>query len=262
MASNVIPPPAVEEAGRYDRAEWELRVEVAACYRLIRHFGWDDLVYNHVTARIPDREHEYLINPYGLMYDEVTASNLVRIDIDGKILEASPHEINPAGFVIHSAVHAARPDVACVIHTHSRAGVAISALKEGFVPVSQGGFQFFDRVAYHDYEGFALDLAEQRRLVADLGRHRAMILRNHGLLVCGRSVPDAFRLLYYLEQACQVQLDALQTGKNIVLPAAEIREHTARQWEGGAAGIGSGSTFREWPALLRMLDRLDPSYRD
>jgi len=262
MAGDVIRQAAVNKGRSYSRAEWELRVEVAACYRLIRHFGWDDLVYNHVTARVADRQHEYLINPYGLMYDEVTASNLVRIDIEGNIVDETPHEINPAGFVIHSAIHAARPDLACIIHTHSRAGVAISALKEGFAPVSQGGFQFFNRVAYHDYEGFALDLSERRRLVGDLGQHRAMILRNHGLLVGGRSVPEAFRMLYYLEQACQAQLDAMQTGTQITLPAAEIRDRTARQWEGGAAGIGTGTTFREWPALLRMLDRLDPSYRD
>ncbi len=242
-------------------AEWQMRVELAGCYRLVHHFGLTDLIYNHITARLPDVDHQYLINPYGLMYDEITASNLVKIDLDGNILEETEYEINPAGFVIHSAVHGARPDVVCVIHTHSRAGVAISALKEGLIPVNQGGFQFHNRIAYHDYEGFALDEAERKRLVADLGERRAMILRNHGLLTAGRSVAEAFRLIYYLEQACQLRLDALQCGREITLPPELVREHTARQWEGGAAGIGT-TTLREWPALLRMLDRRDPSYRD
>jgi ribulose-5-phosphate 4-epimerase/fuculose-1-phosphate aldolase len=246
---------------RYDAAEWERRVELAACYRLVAHFGLTDLIYNHITARVPGGEHHYLINPYGLMYDEVTASNLIKIDLEGKILEDTQYEINPAGYVIHSAIHGARPDVVCVIHTHSRAGTAIAALEEGLVPINQGGFQFYNRVAYHDYEGFALDLEERKRLVTNLGDKRAMILRNHGLLTAGRSVAEAFRLLYYLEQACQARLDALQTGRPIRLPPAEVREHTAQQWESGAAGIGT-TTLREWPALLRMLDRKDPSYRE
>jgi ribulose-5-phosphate 4-epimerase/fuculose-1-phosphate aldolase len=256
----------IEKPGRGRRkpcsaAEWQMRIELAACYRLVHHFGLTDLIYNHITARVPDADHRYLINPYGLMYDEITASNLVKIDLDGTIVEDTEHEINPAGFVIHSAVHGARPDVVCVIHTHSRAGVAISALKEGLIPVNQGGFQFHNRIAYHDYEGFALDAEERKRLVADLGSRRAMILRNHGLLTAGRSVAEAFRVLYYLEQACQARLDALHSGREIVLPPDAVREHTAQQWEGGAAGIGT-TTLREWPALLRMLDRRDPSYRD
>ncbi len=257
----IVEKPARIGRERYGAAEWEMRVELAACYRLIDHFGMTDLIYNHVTARVPGAHHQYLINPYGLMYDEVKASNLVKIDLDGNILEETPFEINPAGYVIHSAIHGARDDVICVIHTHSRAGAAISALKEGLIPVNQGGFQFHDRIAYHDYEGFALDAAERRRLVEDLGDRRAMILRNHGLLTAGRSVAEAFRLIYYLEQACQIRLDALKTGREINLPPESVREHTARQWEGGAAGIGS-TTLREWPALLRMLDRRDPSYRE
>jgi ribulose-5-phosphate 4-epimerase/fuculose-1-phosphate aldolase len=246
---------------RWSEAEWQLRVDLAACYRLIQHFGMTDLVYNHITARVPDAQHHYLINPYGLMYDEVTASNLVKIDLDGNIVEPTEHEINPAGFVIHSAVHGARPDLACVIHTHSAAGTAISCLAEGLQPMTQGGFQFHERIAYHDYEGFALDEAERRRLVEDLGGRKAMILRNHGLLTAGASVAEAFRLMYYLEQACRIQLDVLQTGRSIHLPPADVRAHTAQQWEKGAAGIGTGSVFREWPALLRMLDRTAPDYR-
>jgi ribulose-5-phosphate 4-epimerase/fuculose-1-phosphate aldolase len=246
---------------RCSEAEWALRVDLAACYRLVDHFGLTDLVYNHITARVPGGAHHYLINPYGLMYDEVTASNLIKIDLDGKILEPTEYDINPAGFTIHSAVHGARPDLVCVIHTHSPAGTAVSCLAEGFMPMTQGGFQFHERIAYHDYEGFALDDGERQRLVADLGPRKAMILRNHGLLTAGTSVAEAFRLLYYLEQACRVQLDVLQTGRSIQMPPAERREHTAQQWEKGAAGIGTGGLFREWPALLRMLDRKDPSYR-
>lgn len=260
MAS-VIEKPRSRRGRKCSAAEWQMRIELAACYRLIHHFRLTDLIYNHITARVPDVDHHYLINPYGLMYDEITASNLIKIDLAGNILEETEYEINPAGYVIHSAVHGARKDVVCVIHTHSRAGVAISALKEGLIPVNQGGFQFHDRIAYHDYEGFALDAEERRRLVADLGEKRVMILRNHGLLTAGRSVAEAFRLLYYLEQACQARLDVLQTGREIVLPPVAVREHTAQQWEGGAAGIGN-TVLREWPALLRMLDRRDPGYRD
>lgn len=240
--------------------EWRVRVDLAACYRLIHDFGMTDLVYNYATAKVPGGDHHYLINPYGHAYDEVTASNLLKIDLQGRLVEPSAHEINPAGFVIHSAVHEAREDAICVIHTHSRATVGVSCLDDGFVPMTQAGFQFHNRIAYHDYRGFALDDAEKRELVEDLGPHHTMILRNHGILVIGRSVAEAFRRLYYIEQACRIQMDVMQTGRSIRLPAPEIREHTARQWEGGAAGIGT-ETLREWPALLRMLDRKDPGYQ-
>jgi ribulose-5-phosphate 4-epimerase/fuculose-1-phosphate aldolase len=242
--------------------EWTIRVEVAACYHLIHHFGLSDLVYNHITARVAGEDEAYLINPYGLMYDEITASNLVKINLEGRILNKTTSEINPAGFVIHSAIHAARKDVVCVIHTHSRASTAIAALRDGFVPVDQTGFQFHGRVAYHDYEGFALDAEEQQRLVADMGDKRIMILRNHGLLVAGRSVAEAFRLAYYFEQSCRAMIDVMQTGCEVQLPSESVREHTAQQWESGANGIGAGAaSFREWQALLRMLDRMAPSYR-
>lgn len=242
-------------------AEWSVRVDLAACYRLIELFGLSDLVFNHVTAKVPGEEHRYLINPYGLAYEEMTASNLVKIDLEGRIVEPTPHEINPAGFVIHSAIHAARADAVCVLHTHSPAATVVACLPEGFVPMTQGGFQFHGRIAYHEYEGFALDEAEKKRLVADLGRHNVMLLRNHGVVTIGRSVAEAFRRMYFLEQACRIQLEMLQTGRKPHLPAAGVAEHTARNWESGDAGIGTAEP-REWQALLRRLDRADPGYRD
>jgi ribulose-5-phosphate 4-epimerase/fuculose-1-phosphate aldolase len=248
-------------ASRYSEAEWQTRLDVAAAYRLVQHFGMSELIYNHITARIPGSDHEYLINPYGHMYDEITASNLVKIDLQGNIIEDTPYEINPAGYVIHSAVHAARPDIQCVIHTHSHAGTVVSALPEGLVPIAQGGFMFYNRVAYHDYEGFALDEEEKKHLIADLGDKNILILRNHGLLTLGNSVSQAFRRMVYLDQACKLQVSMLAAGRTPSLPPVEVMEHTAQQWEGGAAGIGTTQS-REWPALLRMLDRKDPSWRN
>ena len=242
-------------------AEWTTRLDVAAAYRLVRHFGLDDLIYNHITARVPDQDNRYLINPYGPMYDEMTASGLVKIDIDGNICAPTELEINPAGYVIHSAVHAARHDVVCVLHTHSHYATLVSTLEEGFVPLTQTAFQFHGRVAYHDYEGFALDAEERKRLVADLGALNVMVLRNHGLLTMGRSVAEAFRRAYYFEQACRTQIDSMAVGK-VRQPPKKVMEHTAQQWASGAAGIGGGGSTREWPALLRMLDRVDPSWRN
>jgi ribulose-5-phosphate 4-epimerase/fuculose-1-phosphate aldolase len=242
-------------------AEWNVRVDLAACYRLVELFGLSDLVFNHITAKVPGEDHRYLINPYGLAYEEMTASNLVKIDLDGRIVEPTPHEINPAGFVIHSAIHAARADAVCVLHTHSPAATAVACLPEGFVPMTQGGFQFHDRIAYHEYEGFALDEAEKKRLVDDLGRRNVMLLRNHGVVTIGRSVAEAFRRMYFLEQACRIQLEVLQTGRKPRLPGPDVAEHTARNWESGDAGIGTAEP-REWQALLRRLDRVDSSYRD
>lgn len=246
---------------RYSPAEWQTRLELAAAYRLIRHFGLSDLVYNHLTARIPGTDEEILINPYGLMYDEITASNLLKIDVDGNKLDESPYDINPAGYVIHSAVHKARHDVQCVMHTHSHAATAVSALDMGYVPVSQTGFMFYNRVAYHDYEGVAVNLDERKRLVASLGDKNVLLLRNHGSLTCGATIQMAFRRMYYFELGCRNQLDALTSGAKLRLPKPEVMEHTARQFDGGAAGIGTAET-REWPALLRMLDRDEPGWRD
>jgi ribulose-5-phosphate 4-epimerase/fuculose-1-phosphate aldolase len=235
-------------------------VDLAACYRLVELFGFSDLVFNHVTAKVPGEHQRYLINHYGLAYEEITASNLVKIDLEGRIVDPGPYEINPAGFVIHSAIHAAREDAGCVLHTHSLAATAVACLPEGFVPMTQGGFQFHERIAYHDYEGFALDEAEKKRLVADLGARNAMLLRNHGVLTIGRSIAEAFRRLYFLEQACAVQLQVMQAGRAPRLPGKGVAERTARNWESGDAGIGTAEP-REWHALLRRLDRLDPGYR-
>lgn len=236
--------------------EREARIQLAACYRLIAHFGMADLVYTHISARVPGQHDHFFINPYGLMFHEITASSLVKIDHEGNVVEETPHPVNKAGFVIHSAIHAARPDVNCVLHTHTRAGVAISCLEQGLLPLNQISLFFHDRLAYHDYEGISLDLDERERLVADLGDHRAMILRNHGLLTAGRSVPEAFEVMYYLEMSCKIQVDVMATGGKMVLPPIPVQEKTASQFQRDTTGL------RAWPALLRLLDAKDPSYRD
>ena len=199
---------------RFAAAEWETRVALAACYRLVALYGMDDIVYTHISARVPGSDRDgggelFLINPFGTMFEEITASSLVRIDLDGKVVAPDGVRVNEAGFTIHSAVHAARPDVGCVIHTHTRAGMAVSALAGGLLPLCQKSMLFHDRLAHHDYRGVAFDLAERDSLVADLGRHKAMILRNHGLLTCGSDCAEAFSLMYQLEIACRVQLDVL-----------------------------------------------------
>lgn len=242
-------------------AEWQIRVELAACYRLIHDHGWCDQIYNHITARVPGTEDQFLINPFGLGYDEICASNLVKIDLEGNVLDGSGYGINNAGYTIHSAVHSARHDAVCVLHTHSDAGAAVSCLEEGFIPMTQGGLQFYNRMSYHDYEGIALGLSERERLIADLGSNWAMVLRNHGLLTLGGTVGHAFSRLYYLEQACRVQLSAMQSGGKITLPTPEVCEHTARQWDKGCDDA-TVAELPEWPAYLRMLDRKDPSYRN
>lgn len=241
--------------------EWHARVDLAACYRLIAHYGMSDLIYNHATVRVPGTTDQFLINPYGYLYEEITASSLVRIHLDGEVL-FNPHGedygINHAGYVVHSAVHAVRHDAACVIHTHSRAGMALSALECGLLPLTQTAMRF-GKVAYHDYESVAVDLAERERLQADLGDADVMVLRNHGLLALGASVGEAFNALYWLEMACKVQLDAMACHTALTLPSREIQEKTAHLYQ--------PSTRRpfgvlEWPAMLRSLDRRDPSYRD
>jgi len=239
-------------------SEKEVRVELAACYRLIAHFGMDDLVFTHISARVPGTTNHFFINPYGTHFSEITASSLVKIDLDGNIVESTDHTVNQAGFVIHSAVHAARHDVECVLHTHTRAGVAISCLAEGLLPLNQFSLQFYNRVAYHDYEGVALDLDERERLVADLGDRRILILRNHGLLTAGRTIPEAVSLMYYLDQSCRIQLDIMASGGKMLRVSEATGEKVARQFERN--GIPAGQ--REWPALLRILDAKDPSYRD
>ncbi|UVL22032.1 class II aldolase/adducin family protein [Pseudomonas donghuensis] len=247
--------------------EIHLRQELAACYRLIAHFRMTDLIFTHISVRIPGPEHHFLINPYGLMFDEITASNLVKIDLEGNAVQASPYPVNPAGFVIHSAIHGAREDAQCVLHTHTKAGCAVAALKCGLLPVNQISMEFYGKVAYHDYEGIALDMAEQQRLVHDLGDKAVLILRNHGLLSVGRSVSEAFLRMYYLEKACEIQLTAMAAGE-LVLPTDEVCAHTERQFNEPARALKEGELSDPdgmqlaWSALLRLLDRVAPGYRD
>ena len=238
--------------------EWAARVDLAACYRLCVHYRMTDMIYNHISLRVPGRHDQFLINAFGLLYTEVSASNLIKVDVDGQPVDDGDLEANPAGFVIHAAVHRARPDAACVFHTHTRAGVAVSAQAEGLLSVSQHAMRFHNRVGYHDYEGIALDTAEQERLVRDLGAHNTLILRNHGMLTLGATVREAFEQMYYLELACQIQLDAASSGKELVQPPPEVCEHAAMQF----AGSNSFIKNRDWQALRRMLDQQDPNYRE
>jgi ribulose-5-phosphate 4-epimerase/fuculose-1-phosphate aldolase len=242
-------------------AEWEQRVALAACYRLLAHYKLTDLIYTHSTVRVPGEPGHFLINPYGYRWEEITASSLVKIDVDGNKVGNSPHRVNPAGFTIHSAVHMARHDAACVIHTHTRAGMAVSTLKEGLLPITQMALSFYGRVGIHDYEGIALDLDERQRIIADLGeKNCALLLRNHGLLAVGRSVAEAFQTIFYLERACEVQVAALSMGRELVIPPPEVCEKVAPQNE--QMSIDDGDLQLEWAAHLRTLNALDPSYRE
>ncbi len=239
--------------------EWALRVDLAACYRAIAMYGWDDLVFTHVSARIPGTDDHFLINAYGMMFEEITASSLLKIDLSGNKLVESPFDINPAGFVIHSAVHEVRHDAACVIHTHTKAGVAVSAQADGLLPISQTSLFPYATLAYHSYEGVALNEDEKLRLVADLGSMNAMILRNHGLLTAGATVADAFLLMYLLETACQIQVMAQSSGGELIQVPAPIVDGIQAQAEQVTKGLGGALV---WPGLLRKLDRRDPSFRD
>ncbi len=245
---------------RVSDAEWQMRVDLAAAYRLVAHYGWDDLIFTHISARVPDAPDQFLINPYGMMFDEITASSLVKVDHHGEPVLDTPYDVNPAGFIIHSAVHEARPEVACVMHTHTPHGVAVSAQAEGLLPLSQQAMFARTGLTYHDYEGVALREDEKARLVADLGpRSKQMILRNHGLLTCGRTVADAFLTMYTLEAACRIQILAQSGGGASTRgpPAASAGScQMARQ-----ATKGKGSNLA-WPALLRKLDRIQPDFRD
>jgi len=247
--------------GRVSAEEWQTRLDLAAAYRLVAHFHWDDLVFTHITAKIPGTEH-YLINPYGLMFDEITASSLIRIDIQGKVLQETPFPINPAGFVIHSAVHSARHDVQCVMHTHTLNGVAVSAQKRGVLPISQQSIFVLASLGYHDYEGVALRDDEKPRLIADLGGKTFLILRNHGLLTVGADVASAFQAMYLFETTCNIQVRALAGG---TLAAGELTEVDARiiataEDQVRAVTRGAGASLI-WPGLMRRLDRTDDSWR-
>lgn len=254
-------PIKMDVRSQVSEAEWAARVDLAACYRLMPLFGLSDLVYNHITARLPDDHDRLLINPYGYMYEEITASSLITIDVDGNEL-LNPHGetygVNLAGYVIHSAVHAARPDVQCVIHTHSRAGTAVSALECGLLPLTQTAMRFLP-IAYHDYRSVAIDLAEREELARDLGQHEVMLLRNHGVLVASASIAQAFNAIYWFENACRIQVDALACNTALHLPPDEIVQKTAHLY---SPGVRRPYGVMEWPAMLRFLDRRDPSYAD
>ena len=237
--------------------EWQLRVELAAAYRLVAMYGWSDLVFTHISARIPGPEHHFLINPYGLMFDEITASSLVKVDQNCNKLSNSPFPVNPAGFTIHSCVHQVREDAACIIHTHSRAGVAVSAQKAGVLPISQQSTFVLASLGYHDYEGVALREEEQPRLQADLGSNQFLMLRNHGLLTTGKSVADAFLAMYIFESACKIQVDA-QAGGELVMIHPQILQGLAAVMKQATAGMGAELV---WPALIRKLNRSDTSYQ-
>jgi ribulose-5-phosphate 4-epimerase/fuculose-1-phosphate aldolase len=244
--------------------EWQVRVDLAACYRLIAHFGWDDLVLTHNSARVPGTTDQILINPMGLMFDEITASNLLRCDLDGKVLEPSEYEPIYAGIVIHGAIYQSRPDVQCVVHTHTEADIAVGALEDGLLPLSQWAMRFYNRLGYHDYEGVSLDMDERTRLQRSIGNHPVLVLRNHGLLATGRNVAEAFSLTYHFERSAEAQLKiqaaSAASGQKIVMPEPDTAEKQAAQFEGAIDNPRLGGQ-REWPALLRLCDRLDPSYR-
>lgn len=259
--------------------EWATRVDLAACYRLVAQYGMTDLIYNHISARIPGRHEHYLINPYGMLYDEITASSLVKIDLEGRTLLQPDHgySVNVAGFYVHAPVHRARPDVQCILHTHTRAGTAVSALAEGLMPLSQTAMRFHGQLACHDFEGPAIDAEECDRIVADLGNRNALVLRNHGLLVCGASIAQAFNRMYWLEQACRIQVDVLACGRALHLPTARAIDNTVTCFAGSeitlrnesdtnpvvseaARHASGGYGLLEWPALRRRLDRLAPGY--
>ncbi len=239
-------------------AEWQRRIDLAACYRLVAMYGWDDLIFTHISARVPGPEHHFLINPYGMMFDEITASNLVKVDLQGRKVLASAHDLSPAGFTIHSAIHAAREDATCVLHTHSVNGTAIAAQAGGVRPLSQKSMFVLSSLAYHDYEGLALVEDEKPRLVRDLGDKRFLMLRNHGLLTVGRSVAEAFVGIYQFETACTIQVRAQAGGPELRTIDPEIIARAEDQFVQATNGAGADLV---WPALLRKLDRVDPTYR-
>lgn len=240
--------------------EWKMRCDLAALYRLVAHYRWSDFVYTHISARLPGSEHHFLINEYGVLFHEMRASDLVKIDLHGNVVKdgAQSQRVNAAGFTIHSAIHMARPDLLCVVHTHTQAGIAVSAMQDGLLPISQHALKFYGRLAYHGYEGIALDIDERERLVADLGSHKAMILRNHGLLMGGTSIPEAFHMTYMLERACAAQVAALAGGQALVYPPEEVCRHTAEQFR---MMENEEHYSWMWQAALRLIENDRPDYR-
>jgi len=248
---------------KVSESEWQTRVDLAACYRLAAHYGWTDLIFTHLSARVPDtvglaEGEAFLINPLGFLFNEITASSLVKVDLEGKILSETDYQINPAGFTIHSAVHGARPDVGCVMHLHTNDGVAVSSQADGLLPLTQTAMTIVPNLAYHDYEGIALNHDERERLVTHLGDSNVMILRNHGTLSCGENVSSAFLSMYLLERACAIQVRALSGGTKLNIPSNSAIETVANQISDSNLALAELA----WPALLRMLDKQDPSYRD
>lgn len=237
--------------------EWQARINLAACYRIVAHYGWDDLIFTHISARVPGPEHHFLINPYGMMFDEVTASSLVKVNLQGNKVMDSEYGINPAGFTIHSAVHEAREDATCVIHLHTNAGIALSALEEGLQPYSQHSLFALSSLSYHDYEGVALNPDEKTRLVADLGETNFMILRNHGLLTCADNIADAFLYMFILQRSCEIQLQAQATGRPLIEIPKQILAGIQAQAKEVTRSAGGGLA---WPGILRKLDRENPGY--
>ena len=252
---------AVSLKSRVSEAEWTARVELAALYRLVALHGWDDMIFTHISARVPGPEHHFLINPYGFYFEEMTASCLVKVDLDGNIVQDTTSFINPAGFTIHSAIHMAREDAHAVMHLHTPHGQAVSAMEFGLLPHTQTAMIAGHDVAYHDYEGIATDLEERERLVADIGDKNVMILRNHGTLAVGETVASCFVRLYFLERACEAQVLMLSAGReNLNNPPQGVEEKVAGQ--SNPKGMGGLAQKLAWPALLRKLDRIDPSFRN
>jgi ribulose-5-phosphate 4-epimerase/fuculose-1-phosphate aldolase len=257
MNAKITPPSSLRQ--QVSAGEWEVRVNLAAAYRLVALFGWDDLVFTHISARVPGSEHHFLINPYGLLFEEITASSLVKIDLDGRKVLDSPYEINPAGFTIHSCIHAAREDASCIVHVHSLNGVAVSAQRHGMLPISQQSLFVLSSLAYHDYEGVALNPAEQPRLVKDLGKKAYLMLRNHGLLTVGPSPADAFLQMYIFEAACTIQVRAQSGGGELIQIPSPILDGIRAAASQVTRGLGGALV---WPGLLRRLDRENPGYQE
>lgn len=248
---------ALSVKDQVSEAEWQARVDLAACYRIVAHYGWDDLVFTHISARVPGPEHHFLINPYGLMFEEITASSLVKVDLQGNIVMDTDYNINPAGFTIHSAVHEARDNAKCVLHLHTNAGVAISTLKNGLEAYSQQSLFALSSLSYHEYEGVALNPEEKKRLVADLGDSVFMILRNHGLLTCGETIADTFLFMFLLQRSCEIQLQAQATGQPMIKIPDQILQGIQAQAEQVTRSAGGALA---WPGILRKLDRVNPGY--
>ena len=263
MSSVLVSPSPASVRSRVSEHEWKIRTDLAACYRLVAHYGMSDTISNHITAKLPSTSGHFLINPFGLLYNEITASCFYTLDLDGNVVDKpegafGEYPVNRAGFMLHSAVHRARSDLGCVIHTHTRAGMAISALKEGILPITPTSMRFYGAIGFHDYEEPTVDDSERDRIAQDLGPHSVLILRNHGLLACGPTVADGWNLMYWLERACQVQVDVMASGREISMPSQALATTMAKRY--GPQGKLNLAAL-EWPALLRQLDRDDPSYK-